>query len=57
MIRLLIKYLHGRKARAASGRLMGLYLQQTNTKDAFSSEIQRTRQRHNGKFTHVRERV
>jgi hypothetical protein len=57
MIRLLVKLLPARKNRASTQRLMSLYLLQTNTKDCFSSEIQRTRQRQNGKNTHVRERV
>lgn len=56
MMRLLIKLLPTRPARATK-RLMSLYLLQTNTKDSFSSEMQRTRQRHNGKSNHVRERV
>lgn len=57
MIRLLIKLLPRRKKAQASQRLMSLYLLQTNTKDSYSAEMQRTRQRQNGKFAHVRERV
>jgi hypothetical protein len=57
MIRLLVKLLPTRKKRVPTERLMSLYLLQTNTKDFFSSEMQRTRQRHSGKVAHVRERV
>lgn len=38
-------------------RLVGMYLDRTNSKNSLSSEFQQTRQRRNGKFSINRERV
>jgi hypothetical protein len=38
-------------------QLFNLYFSQTNTKDAYSSEFQQTRERRNGKYALNRERT
>lgn len=38
-------------------QLVGMYLSQANSRDAYSPEIQENRQRRNGKFASTRERA
>ena len=38
-------------------KLVGMYLDRTNSNNAYSTEMQRTRQRRNGKFSTHRERL
>jgi len=45
------------KRSANASQLMGIYLNDTNGRDAYTSEIQANRQRRNGKYSHTRERA
>lgn len=45
-----------RPPHSKTSRLMGMYLDQTNSKNTFVSEFQETRQRRNGKYSLNRER-
>ncbi|MGV3771352.1 MAG: hypothetical protein ACO1QB_00520 [Verrucomicrobiales bacterium] len=45
------------KPQTSRSSLVGLYLNQANNKDGFSSELQQSRQRRNGKYSHNRERA
>lgn len=38
-------------------QLVGLYLTQTNSREALTSELHQNRQRRNGKYAHTRERA
>ena len=44
-------------ASAVRSQLVGMYLSQANSRDAYSPEIQENRQRRNGKFASTRERA
>ena len=46
-----------RNDKLSKSRLVGMYLSQTNTKDAYGSEFQESRQRRNGKYATRRERA
>jgi hypothetical protein len=46
-----------RQSQLNRSRLVGMYLFQANSKEAFSSEIQQSRQRRNSKYSHTRERA
>ncbi|MDB6053488.1 MAG: hypothetical protein JWN25_1011 [Verrucomicrobiales bacterium] len=48
--------LPGRKARLSRSQLVGMYLNQANSKDSYSSEFLQTRERQNGKYSLNRER-
>lgn len=55
MFRFLARLFGPRKPRAgAKAPLLSLHLSQMNTKKSLSSEIQKSRDRDNGKFTHDR---
>lgn len=46
-----------KKPDLSQSKLVGMYLNQTNSKDGYSSERQQSRQRRNGKHAHTRERA
>lgn len=56
-----LKRLLARSGRSSSkpdrSTLVGMYLNQANSKDGYSSEQQQNRQRRNGKYSHNRERA
>lgn len=54
MFRKLARFFGARKKPAEKPRLLGLHMSQMNTAKAISVEIQKTRDRDNGKFTHER---
>ena len=47
----------GRPDKLNRSQLVGMYLSQTNSKEAYTTEFQETRQRRNGKFASRRERA
>jgi hypothetical protein len=54
----LARSLFGKKgAELNQSKLVGLYLSQANGKDNLASHFHSTRQRHNGRHTHNRERA
>ena len=46
-----------KKSDLSQSKLVGMYLNQTNSKDGYSSEREQSRQRRNGKYSHTRERA
>jgi len=45
------------KASVTKSQLVGMYLSQTNSREAYSPDLQQNRQRRNGRFSHNRERA
>jgi len=46
-----------RKGKMSRSQLVGMYLNQANSRDAYSPELQENRQRRNGKHSSNRERA
>jgi hypothetical protein len=46
-----------RKGGVSKSKLVGLYLSQTNSREAYTPDLQQNRQRRNGRFSHNRERA
>ena len=47
----------GRNDRVSRSQLVGMYLNQANSREAYSPEYQENRQRRNGKYSSNRERA
>jgi hypothetical protein len=46
----------GRSDKVSRSKLVGMYLNQANSRDSYSPEFQENRQRRNGKYSSTRER-
>jgi hypothetical protein len=55
--RSLARLFSSRKPSVTKSELVGMYLSQTNSREAYSSELQQNRQRRNGRYSHNRERA